>query len=130
MECWYPFRLFTFFSDFICCSNDFDLSIISSKISLLSFFFLFWSIVSSSSSSFDYINVLSFSFSFSISSFDDINVFSFSFSFLSFWLLDFSVLSVKIVSNKSLNKFFLFRGVPSFLSFLHFLFRLICLNVF
>ena len=42
MECWYPFRLFTFFSDFICCSNDFDLSIISSKISLLSFFFSFF----------------------------------------------------------------------------------------
>ena len=42
-------------------------------------------------------NVLSFSFTFSFS-------FAFSFTFSSSWLFDSSVLSVKIVSNKSLNK--------------------------
>ena len=75
----------------------------------LAFHELWINVLSFSWSLFDNINVLSFS----LSSCDDINVLSLSFSLssfdhinvLSFCLFYFSVLSVKIVSNKSLHKF-------------------------
>ena len=74
---WYSFRFSTFLWFYFFSFNPFFISLLLRFIVSFSF---------------------SLSLSFSLSSFDDINV-------LSFWLFDFSVLSVKIVSNKSFYKF-------------------------